>query len=130
MLTRNAFLYSVLLVLSVGATAGVLRADVLDQGGPAAHFIAKPFLPSGAMRQSSADPNNSLYARTCDEIWYERNAILWSAGFCFHESRAIRTFGNAACGYERLFEVPLTDRDSQLISLLELVENAKGCLGK
>ena len=39
-------------------------------------------------------------------------------------------FGNAACGYNRVYEVPLRDEDSGLISLLELAENAKGCLGK
>jgi hypothetical protein len=127
MLTRNAFLYGVLLVLSIGTIAEVVRADALDQDGLAVHFSAKPFLPSGTMRQSSVDPNNRLYAHSCDELWYQRNAILWSAGFCFRDSRAVRVFGNAACGYNRMYEIPLTDRDSRLISLLEQAETTKGC---
>ena len=79
------------------------------------------------MRQSSAHPNSSLHAHSCDELWYERNAILWSAGFCFHEPRAVRVFGNAACGYDRMYEVPLTSGDTMLVRLLEQAEAAKGC---
>ena len=126
-LPRNAFHYGALLVLSVGAAAETLRADVLDQDESAAHFIVKPLLPSGAMRQSSAHPNSSLHAHSCDELWYERNAILWSAGFCFHEPRAVRVFGNAACGYDRTYEVPMTSGDSMFVRLLEQAEAAKGC---
>ena len=128
MLTRSAFLCGLTLVLSVETTAEAVRADVLD--GFASHFIAKPFFRPGVMRRSSADPHNRLSAHSCDELWYERNVILWSAGFCFHESRGVRMFGNAACGYNRVYEVPLRDEDSRLISLLELAEDAKGCLGK
>src|SRR5262245_48974260 len=127
MLTRNAFLYGVPLVLSIGTGAEVVRADALDQVGLAPNFIAKPVSPSGAMRQSSADPNNRLRTHSCDELWYQRSAILWSVGYCFHEPRAVRVFGNAACGYNRMYEIPLADRDSRLISLLEQVETAKGC---
>lgn len=126
-LPRNAFHYGALIVLSVGAAAETLRADVLDQDGSAAHFIVKPLLPSGAMRQSSAHPNSSLHVHSCEELWYERNAILWSAGFCFHEPRAVRVFGNAACGYDRMCEVPLTSGDSMFVRLLEQAEAAKGC---
>ena len=124
-LPRNAFHYGVLLVLSVGAAAEAIRADVLDHGGSAAHFIAKPVLPPGAMHQSSVHP--SLNGHSCDQLWYERNAILWSAGFCFHEPRAVRAFGNAACGYDRIYEVPLTSRDSMFVRLLEQAEAVKGC---
>ena len=127
MLARNAFLYGVSLVLSVGTSAEVVRADAQDQDGLATNFIAKPVSPSGALRQSSADPNNRLRAHSCDELWYQRNAILWSAGFCFHDTRAVRVFGNAVCGYNRLYEIPLTDRDSRLIILLEQAETTKGC---
>ena len=127
MITRNAFLYGVPLVLSIGIGGEVVRADALDQDGLAANFIAKPIFPSGVLRQSSADLNNRLRAHSCDELWYQRNAILWSAGFCFHDSRAVRVFGNAPCGYNRMYEIPLTDRDSRLISLLEQAETTKGC---
>ena len=127
MLTRNAILYGVPLVLSIGTSAEVVRADALDQDGLAANFIAKPVSPSGVLRQSSAGSNNRLRAHGCDELWYQRNAILWSAGFCFHDSRAVRAFGNAACGYNRMYEIPLTDRDSRLVSLLEKAETTKGC---
>jgi hypothetical protein len=127
MLARNAFYCGgALLVLSVGATGETPRTDVLDQDG-SAHFITKPFLPPGAMCQLSARPNSSLHADSCDELWYERNAILWSAGFCFRDPRAVRVFRNTACAYDRMFEVPLTSGDSMLVRLLEQAEAAKGC---
>jgi hypothetical protein len=127
MLKGITFLYGLPLALSIETATQVLRADVLDRDGLPAHFITKPFTPSAATRQSSTGANNGLYARTCDELWYQRNAILWSVGYCFHEPRAVRVFGNAACGYDRAYEVPLTGQDAQLISLLELTESAKGC---
>src|SRR5436190_1271450 len=99
MLKWITFFCSLPLTLSFGTIAEVLRADVLDRDGLVAHFIAEPVSPSGPMRRSSAGANNSLYAHSCDELWYQRNAILWSAGYCFHASRAVRVFGNAACGY-------------------------------
>ena len=127
MLIQSAFRYGLPLALSIGATVVALRADVLNQDGIVTQSIGQPASPSGAMRQSNADSSNSLYSRSCDELWHLRHAILWSAGYCFHESRAVRIFGNVACGYSRMYEVPLTGGDSQLISLLELVEGAKIC---
>ena len=85
------------------------------------------------MRQSSADSSNSLYAHSCDALWYLRHAILWrDIAFMNYVRfaswlRAVRIFGNAVCGYSRIYEMPLTGRDSQLIALLELAEGAKGC---
>jgi YARHG domain-containing protein len=70
---------------------------------------------------------NGSYALNCDQLWYQHNAILWAAGYCFHALRAVRAFGNAARGYDDVYELPLTDHDSQLISLLQRVENAKEC---
>jgi hypothetical protein len=127
MLKWITFLCSLSLALNFGTIAEVLRADVPDQDGLVADFIAKPMSPSGAMRQSSNRANNSLYAHSFDELWYQRHAILWSAGYCFHASRAVRIFGNAACGHNRTYDLPLTVQDFQLVSLLEMAEAAKGC---
>jgi len=46
-LPRNAFHYGALIVLSVGAAAETLRADVLDQDGSAAHLSWNPFFHLG-----------------------------------------------------------------------------------
>lgn len=32
-------------------------------------------------------------AMSCDQLWYERNAIYAAKGYCFKTERAIRTFG-------------------------------------
>jgi hypothetical protein len=127
MVIRLVLLYSLSLALSFVPNSVATRADVLDQDRLGTNFIAKPFCLSGAIRRSSADQSTSLYARSCHELWYQRNAILWAAGYCFAESRAVRVFGNAACGYDRRYEVPLTGGDSLLIGLLEQAETAKGC---
>src|SRR5690242_14239696 len=103
MLRHLTFLYGLPLALILVANAIVVRADVLEQDGLATRFIAKPLLPSGAIRRSSADPNNGFYVLSCDELWYQRKAILWSAGYCFRDSRAVRIFGNAACGYDHVY---------------------------
>jgi hypothetical protein len=67
-------------------------------------------------RQLTFAAENGSYALNCE-----------AAGYCFHALRAVRAFGNAARGYDDVYELPLTDHDWQLISLLQRVENAKEC---
>jgi YARHG domain len=45
----------------------------------------------------SALPRN-IFTLSCPELWFHRNSIFKSAGYCFHTPRAIRVFGNAWCG--------------------------------
>jgi hypothetical protein len=63
------------------------------------HFIANTVYPRGAMQQLTVGAKSGLYALDCGQLWYQRNAILWAAGYCFQERRAVRVFGNAACAY-------------------------------
>ena len=126
MLKRFAFLYCLPLALSLSTIVESQSARPTEVES-IVHFIANDVFPRGVMQQLTVGAKSSLYALNCGQLWYQRNAILWAAGYCFHELRAARIFGNAACAYDDESALPLTDHDWQLISLLQRVESAKGC---
>jgi hypothetical protein len=72
--------------------------------------------------QANLDPSLS-----CDQLWHQRNSIFKSAGYCFHTPRAIRVFGNAGCAYDNQFNVPLSERDRQVVEAIVRFERTKGC---
>ena len=123
---RLAFLYSLPLALSLG-TIVELQSARPTQARSVVHSIANTVYPRGMMQQLTVGAKSGLYALNCDQLWYQRNVILWAAGYCFQERRAVRVFGNAACAYVDVTVLPLTDHDWQLISLLQRVEAAKEC---
>ena len=55
------------------------------------------------------------------------NNIFKDAGYCFKTPRAIRTFGNAGCGYDSESDVPLSERDRQRVNAIQRIEREKGC---
>ncbi len=64
----------------------------------------------------------------CDEMWGERNAIYFDAGYCFKTARAKAAFGdNADCKYERLEDVPLSARQRADIAAIQARERRNGC---
>lgn len=63
----------------------------------------------------------------CAELWSERNAVYASAGYCFKTARAIRAFGNAGCQYDRLEDVPLSDRDRARVRDIQREERLLRC---
>jgi YARHG domain len=73
-----------------------------------------------------AAPQN-IFALSCSELWQQRNGIFKAAGYCFHTPRAIRAFGNAGCAYDSEEDVPLSERDRQVINTIKQVERMKGC---
>ena len=66
-------------------------------------------------------------AQSCDELWYQRNAIYKSGGYCFKTSRAIGTFGNAGCQFDNERDVPLSANDRGRIAEIIQNERAYGC---
>ncbi|WP_020184398.1 YARHG domain-containing protein [Methylopila sp. 73B] len=63
----------------------------------------------------------------CDELWGERNAVYAEAGYCFKTAKAIAAFGNAGCRFDRLEDVPLSDRDRAKVREIEREERRNGC---
>ncbi|MGA0531040.1 YARHG domain-containing protein [Hansschlegelia sp. KR7-227] len=64
----------------------------------------------------------------CDELWGERNAVYFEAGYCFKTDRAIRAFGlNEGCRYTNIQDVPLSARDRKKIAEIQDQERANNC---
>ncbi len=78
----------------------------------------------GLLLVSAASP---VLAQSCDELWYERNAIYKDAGYCFKTSRAIRAFGNAGCRYDSERDVPLSGGAAAQVERIRRMERAYGC---
>jgi Domain of unknown function (DUF4424)/YARHG domain len=66
-------------------------------------------------------------ALSCSQLWYQRNSIFKTAGYCFQSARAINMFGNAACSYQNISGVPLSDRDREAINSIQQAERIKRC---
>jgi len=119
------------LALGAGSMAQVPSARWPASGpGEPVQLIAKPVHSKrGSLSQPSAGTvtQHDLYALSCSRLWYQRNAILWAAGYCFDNRRAVRIFGNAACAYHSEHYAPLTEQDRQLIDSIRKLEKAKDC---
>jgi hypothetical protein len=64
----------------------------------------------------------------CDEMWGERNAIYFDAGYCFKTARAKAAFrDNADCRFDRIEDVPLSARQKADIDAIQRRERAQGC---
>lgn len=64
---------------------------------------------------------------SCRDLWMERNQIYRDAGYCFSTPRAIRTFGNAGCVYDRQGDVPLSNTQRRIIQAIIRAERFNGC---
>jgi hypothetical protein len=66
-------------------------------------------------------------AQSCDQLWYERNAIYKNAGYCFKTARAIQAFGNAGCRYDVEARLPLTHEQERRIAAIANEERERRC---
>lgn len=66
-------------------------------------------------------------AQSCDQLWYQRNAIYKQGGYCFRTPRAISAFGNAGCQYDSEYDVPLSANQRRIVSDIQAQERAFGC---
>jgi hypothetical protein len=64
---------------------------------------------------------------SCRDLWLERNQIFKDAGYCFQTRRAIATFGNAGCVYDRQADVPLSAHQRRIIAAIRNAERWRGC---
>ena len=71
--------------------------------------------------------SGSARADDCSELWYRRNQVYKSAGYCFKTARAIAAFGNAGCQYDAMSAVPLSERDRAAVGRYVSEEAALGC---
>ncbi|MCA0424378.1 MAG: YARHG domain-containing protein [Proteobacteria bacterium] len=73
----------------------------------------------------SAEPARAQMS--CDELWYQRNAIYKDAGYCFKTASAIRTFGNAGCQFDNVNDVPLSANQRREIAAIVAQERRRRC---
>ena len=66
-------------------------------------------------------------ADECSELWFSRNQVYKSAGYCFKTGRAIAAFGNAGCQYDDMRDVPLSEKDRVAVGRYVREEAALGC---
>ena len=66
-------------------------------------------------------------AQACGELWYQRNSIYKSAGYCFKTARAIRAFGNAGCSYDSEYSLPLSSSQRRAVARIVRAEREIGC---
>jgi hypothetical protein len=52
---------------------------------------------------------------------------LKAAGFCFKTFRAISAFGNAGCRYDNEYNVPLSQKDRNLVEAIRREERYRRC---
>jgi len=64
---------------------------------------------------------------SCQQLWWERNAIYKDRGYCFRTDRAIRAFGNAGCQYDDVESVPLSHTERRIIGDIQAWERRKSC---
>jgi hypothetical protein len=101
-------------------------------------FSASNFVPTHDLnvlilnkRQPSSTANGAspadLTTLSCDDLWYRRNVIFKTGGYCFKTPRAITQFGNAGCTVDDVDRVPISEADRALIDQIKSLEQSKGC---
>ncbi len=75
----------------------------------------------------TAGPPQRMNAESCGDLWYHRNAIFKTAGYCFHSAQGIQTFGNAGCQFDDEADVPLSSRQREDIAEIQRQERYRGC---
>lgn len=66
-------------------------------------------------------------AESCADLWYARNAIYKSAGYCFQTMRARQAFGNEGCSSPDMRDVPLSPRQRSIVADIVGQERYQGC---
>ena len=64
------------------------------------------------------------FAESCYDLWYERNSIYDSYGFCFQTALGEETFDNSDC-YTR--HPHLSYQDQQIVAEIQRREKLKHC---
>ena len=90
-----------------------------------AALTAMLLLPPAAilLTPNGAQAAQALRYMSCNELWYERNAIYADNGYCFKTRRARRAFGRACFPpYGRL-----SPRERRRVNRIKEWEYDKGC---
>jgi len=65
---------------------------------------------------------------TCDSLWYERNTIWASYGYCFTSPRGIAAFGNDGCFRNQTqAQAAMSGQQRAMVDRIKAMEAAQGC---
>jgi hypothetical protein len=65
---------------------------------------------------------------TCESLWYERNSIWASYGYCFTSPRGIAAFGNAGCFRNQAqAQAAMSGQERAMVDRILAQESAQGC---
>ena len=113
-------------VRKINATQFELRAsDFTPSSNVSVLFLTPAQAELGS--ENTVGSSTDLASLSCNQLWYQRNRIFKAARYCFRTQRAIATFGNAGCSYDNIPDVPLPDRDRQLVNAMQVAERTKRC---
>lgn len=88
---------------------------------PRPHTTAVPVAPRPAPAPSST-------AESCDDLWFRRNAIWHSYGYCFTTERARRAFDTSSCFRDqRAAQAAMSPASRAEVDSLQARERALGC---
>ena len=67
-------------------------------------------------------------AASCDDLWYQRNAIWAAYGYCFTSPRGQSTFGNAGCfRTQAQAQAAMSSQERSSVDRIKATEAAQGC---
>ena len=99
-------------------------------------FTASNFVPKQDIHILILEPQHftdtdaqvgSVATLSCEELWFRRNSIFKTAGYCFKTRSAISTFGNAGCSFDDIDQVPLSSSDRIVVNQIRSIEQSKRC---
>ncbi len=118
------------LFTEVGRIGGWVQVRLLsgDTGWVSARYVG--YCRAAAFTPPELDqpvPPRPTVSQSCGELWYQRNAIYKTYGYCFRTARGINAFGNAGCQYDDVAEVPLPARQHDEVAEIQQQESYQGC---
>jgi hypothetical protein len=77
---------------------------------------------------AEARPLTVISPQSCDDLWYQRNAIWAAYGYCFTSDRGIAAFGTAGCNRtQSQVQAIMSQGDRAEVERLLALETAQGC---
>ena len=113
-------------VRKISPTKFELRASNFVPSSNLSVLILKPAQPDLGSTRDAGSPTD-VTNLDCAQLWHQRNGIFKAGGYCFRTPRGVASFGNAGCKYDNIVDVPLSDRDRQLVTAIRATERSKRC---
>lgn len=85
------------------------------------------FVLGGCLAKPVTAASSNPAVLSCQQLWFERNSILKSGGYCFVGKREIDAFSNEGCVIRRESDVPMSSDQRRRMALILIAERQKLC---